>query len=138
MRIVPNWDSYLMGLAKAASLRSKDPITQVGSVIVNSNNQVLSVAYNGFEPGALETEELWQRPEKYKHVRHAEDNAIKFLTTSAENAIIYITMYPCETCSQLIVKAGIKKVIYLDPKYKNDISETIFKEAGIICEQLKE
>ena len=43
-----SWDEYFMGVAKLASMRSKDPSTQVGACIVDKDNYILSVGYNGF------------------------------------------------------------------------------------------
>ena len=46
-----SWDEYFMGVAKLASMRSKDPSTQVGACIVDKDNYILSVGYNGFPIG---------------------------------------------------------------------------------------
>ena len=43
-----SWDEYFMGVALLASQRSKDPSTQVGACIVNDDNRIMSVGYNGF------------------------------------------------------------------------------------------
>ena len=37
-----SWDEYFMGVAKLASLRSKDPNSQVGACIVGQDNKILS------------------------------------------------------------------------------------------------
>ena len=37
-----SWDEYFMGVAILAAKRSKDPNTQVGACIVNSDNIILS------------------------------------------------------------------------------------------------
>ena len=42
-----SWDEYFMGIAILSSLRSKDPSTQVGACIVNSEKRILSMGYNG-------------------------------------------------------------------------------------------
>ena len=42
-----SWDEYFMGIASLSSLRSKDPSTQVGACIVDNNNKVVSIGYNG-------------------------------------------------------------------------------------------
>ena len=34
-----NWDEFFMGVAKLASMRSKDPNTQVGACIVDRNKK---------------------------------------------------------------------------------------------------
>ncbi len=46
-----SWDEYFMGVSLLAAKRSKDPNTQVGACIVDSNNIILSTGYNGFPYG---------------------------------------------------------------------------------------
>lgn len=46
-----SWEEYFMGVAKLSALRSKDPSTQVGACIVNDNNRIVSMGYNGFPSG---------------------------------------------------------------------------------------
>ena len=41
------WDSYFMGIAYMAGLRSKDVNTKVGACIVSKDNRILSTGYNG-------------------------------------------------------------------------------------------
>ena len=48
---VLSWDEYFMGVAKLSALRSKDPNTQVGCCIVNANNRIVGVGYNGMPWG---------------------------------------------------------------------------------------
>ena len=45
------WDQYFMGVAKLSAYRSKDPNTQVGACIVNSDNRIVGVGYNGLPRG---------------------------------------------------------------------------------------
>ena len=45
------WDEYFMGIAELSAERSKDPNTQVGACIVNDENKILSIGYNGFPTG---------------------------------------------------------------------------------------
>ncbi|MEG2751894.1 MAG: cytidine deaminase, partial [Anaerorhabdus sp.] len=78
---VLNWDQYFMGLAHLSALRSKDPSTQVGAVIVDSTNRVVSIGYNGLPRGCNDDEFPWGREggmleSKYAFVVHAELNAI--------------------------------------------------------------
>lgn len=42
-----------MGVALLSAMRSKDPNTQVGACIVNDDNRIVSVGYNGFPPRLL-------------------------------------------------------------------------------------
>ncbi|MDD5791164.1 MAG: cytidine deaminase, partial [Erysipelotrichaceae bacterium] len=41
MNKIISWDEYFMGLAHLSALRSKDPNTQVGACIVDSENKVV-------------------------------------------------------------------------------------------------
>lgn len=133
MKVVPKWSEYFMEIAKAVSKRSKDPQTQVGCVIVNKDNHIIGTGFNGFPKGCVETEKNWERPEKYKWVIHAELNSLLHSTSDVKGATLYTTLYPCPECSKAISSAGIKKVVYLDDKYKNDISEKILKEMSGIA-----
>ena len=75
-----NWDEYFMGIAVLSGLRSKDPVTKVGACIVDSDNKVVSIGYNGMPRGLDESQLSWNRGEdldsKYLYVCHAEFNAI--------------------------------------------------------------
>ena len=46
-----SWDEYFMGVAFLSSMRSKDPSTQVGSVIVDTDHKIVSLGYNGMPSG---------------------------------------------------------------------------------------
>lgn len=139
MNNVPNWSQYFMNIAKAVSLRSKDPMTKVGALIVDKDNHIIGTGFNGFPKGCIETSREWERPEKYKWVIHAELNALLHCTKNVKGGTLFTTLYPCPECSKAISAAGIKKVIYLDAKYKNEISEEILKvKSGITVIQLCE
>jgi len=46
------WDDYFMKIAELSAQRSKDPITQVGCVIVDGTTRhILSIGYNGLPYG---------------------------------------------------------------------------------------
>ena len=76
------WDDYFMSVAYLSSMRSKDPSTQVGACIVNQENKIVGIGYNGFPRGCSDDELPWDRDAdspldtKYPYVCHAEVNAI--------------------------------------------------------------
>ena len=118
------WDEYFMGLAILASMRSKDPNTQVGCCIVDSDNRVLSLGYNGFPIGCSDDEFPWDREAKnsydtkYNYVCHAELNAIlSYKGNSLKGAKVYVNQFPCNECAKAIIQSGIVEIIYLDDKY---------------------
>jgi len=73
-----NWDEYFMGVAMLSAKRSKDPSTQVGACIVNNENRIMSVGYNGMPRGCSDEEFPWDRAggmldTKYAFVCHADE-----------------------------------------------------------------
>ncbi len=48
---VLSWDDFFIFTASLAAKRSKDPSTQVGACIVDADNRILSIGYNGFPRG---------------------------------------------------------------------------------------
>lgn len=140
-----SWDDYFMGIAKLSAMRSKDPSTQVGACIVDKNNRILSIGYNG-TPNGFEDEDFpWKREgnpleTKYLYVCHAELNAILNFRGSRkelENAKIYVDLFPCNECAKAIIQSGIKEVVYLSDKYKDadnvKASKKLFKTCGVEC-----
>ena len=118
-----SWDEYFMGVALLASKRSKDPNTQVGACIVNSENIIISTGYNGFPCGCSDDNFPWDREgeeTKYPYVVHAELNAIlNSHGRKLTDAKIYVALFPCNECAKAIIQAGIKEIVYLSDKYAN-------------------
>ena len=123
MRSVVGWNEYFMNIAETVATRSKDPNTQVGTVIVDINNHIIGTGYNGFAPGYEDTPDAWKSPGKYDIVIHAEVNALLHSSKSTKGAILYTTLAPCKECSKMIAAAGISKVYYR--LYREDIMKTV-------------
>ena len=142
-----SWDEYFMGIAMLSARRSKDPSTQVGACIVNSNNKIMSVGYNGFPQGCNDDDIPRERKgddfeTKYPYVCHAELNAILNNGGSSLNGCkIYVALFPCNECAKAIIQSGIKEVIYLSDKYAETVgvraSKRMFDSAGVKYTQLK-
>ncbi|MCK5125898.1 MAG: dCMP deaminase family protein [candidate division Zixibacteria bacterium] len=140
------WDEYFMSLAILSAMRSKDPNTQVGACIVNEENRIVGIGYNGFPAGCSDEELPWGRKgdyldTKYPYVCHAEMNAI--LNSSfgrMNNCRMYVSLFPCNECAKLIIQAGIKQVVYLSDKYPNDekfvAAKRMFRLAGVLLKPL--
>ncbi len=119
-------DELYMNMAKLISKRSKDPSSQVGAVIVSSDDRILSIGYNGFPNGISDDEFPWEREAenevdtKYPYVCHAEANAILNFRgdlKALSGATLYVTLFPCNECMKLILQTGITNIIYLEDKY---------------------
>lgn len=113
-RSVPSRDEKYMGLAFFYASFSKDPNTQVGAVIVNKNNEITGIGYNGPPKKINDNEIDWDRPHKYPYIKHAEANAIDHSLVSTKDCTLYVTGIPCQKCMLEIVDAEISKVIYFD------------------------
>ncbi len=119
-----SWDHYFMSIAVIASLRSVDPNSKVGSVIVSPENKILGVGYNGFVTGidesklSLSREGSWL-DSKYPYIVHSEVNAIvNSVVHSLKNSKLYCTLFPCNDCTKILAQAGIKEIIYLSNKHE--------------------
>ena len=135
------WDNRFLELAKLIGSWSKDPSTQVGAVIADDNNRILSIGYNGFPKGVEDSEKrLFEREEKYAIIVHAEANALMFANKSVEGCTIYTWPFePCSRCAGLIIQSGIKRVVSVvhpEKKWEKNftISRQLFKEANIPIE----
>jgi dCMP deaminase len=143
-----SWDEYFFKMIEVIKMKSKDPVTQVGCVIVDDNNAVLSTGYNGFPIGVNDTPSRYEdRSTKMMYVEHSERNAIFFCARRGiplEGARMYITWYPCCDCCRAIIQSGIKEIIIdgrnyeMDDKYWStrwkisiDASKTMLREANV-------
>jgi dCMP deaminase len=114
-----SWDDYFMKAATLASIRSPCDRLKVGCVIVK-NNRLISMGYNGFLAGTDHKSIV-----RWGHEQatiHAEINAITDAAkrgVSIDDAVAYITHYPCINCFKALASSGVKK-IYYQVDYKND------------------
>ncbi|MBQ7574681.1 MAG: dCMP deaminase family protein [Clostridia bacterium] len=129
-----SWDEYFMGIALLSAQRSKDDNTQVGACIVNHDNKILSLGYNGMPTGCDDDKMPWEREgdainTKYMYVCHAELNAIlNSGDTSLKDSILYVTLFPCNECAKAIIQSGIREVVYLSDKYNGEINNLVSKK----------
>ena len=140
------WDEYFMGIALLSAKRSKDPSTQVGACIVNQQNKIVGIGYNGFPIGCSDDDLPWEREavdpndSKYPYVVHAEANAILNSTKDLHGARIYVALFPCNECTKLIIQSGIKEIIYLSDKYRDSnsvkASKRMLEMAGVKTTQI--
>jgi dCMP deaminase len=116
-----SWDTYFMGIAQLSSKRSKDPKTQVGACIVNHENKIVGIGYNGFPKGISDDDFPWQDQgdylqTKYPFVVHAEANAILNASQNLNDCKLFVTLFPCNECTKLIIQSGIKELVYVSNK----------------------
>lgn len=137
------WNARFLNLAKTVAAYSKDPSTKVGAVIVDDDDNVRTIGYNGFPRGVKDTEErLNDRSIKYPLTVHAELNAIctcARVGVPTKGATMVCTHFPCADCAGAIVQAGFKEVVVLAPSEDfdsrwnetNNFARTIFTEGEV-------
>ncbi len=107
------WHEIFMEMARAVSRKSKDPNTQIGCVIVDRYNRVVSVGFNGPPACVADSVVPWKdRDAKRRWMLHAEENAILFSRRDLFMATLYVTGIPCPHCMLVIAQSGTKHVIY--------------------------
>ena len=107
------WDEYFLEIAEAVALKSKDPSSKMGCVIVDPKKRVVSLGYNGMIQGSDESKmTLTERPMKYYFVVHSEMNAILFSHQDLTGCTIYNRVATCENCLKHCLQAGITRFVY--------------------------
>jgi len=132
-------------MARLVSTWSKDPSTKVGAVIVDSDNTVISVGFNGLPRRIQDTDQrLNNRDIKLKMIIHAEINAIITAKRPLNGTTIYT--YPfmsCSQCAGMIIQSGICRHISYktnNERWKDsfDLALEMFDEARVIVNLLEE
>lgn len=148
-RTRPTWDEYFISIAKVVASRSIDPVTQVGSVIVNQRYKLIGSGYNAFPQGVSDDDlTVSKEPEevapgvfasKYDLICHSELNAIISSEATLVGSTLYTTLFPCSSCAKAIITAGISTVKYLEMRDRNDfkISKLLMEQAKITLIELK-
>ena len=112
----PSRDEIIMEVAYAFSRRGTCDRLRVGAAIAR-DGRVLVTGYNGPPAGLPHCDALCT----IRHTTgclvavHAEANAIAYAARygiSTATADLYTTHLPCLGCSQLIINAGISRVLY--------------------------
>jgi len=140
---VAKWDRRYFGLARRISYWSKDPKAKVGAVLLDRRGWPIALGYNGFPAGVEDDIEKLEDSElKNQMIVHAEQNALLCAGSGARGGTLYIFgKSVCPRCAVLIIQAGVKRVLGIQPApHANPNSDThkgglislaMFEEADI-------
>lgn len=133
----PTVENTMLAVAMALSRRSTCGRRQVGAVIVDEHNRILSAGHNGVPkdqphctdspcPGAFQKsgEGL-----SLCEAVHAEANALLFCNDVMKAAAIYCTVSPCADCVKLLLQTTIKKIYFID-EYPHEHARDRWVRAG--------
>jgi len=106
------WDELFMSMVFLVAMKSKDDNTNIGAVIVDNDNRVVSVGYNGMPRGVDDTKkDRYKKPGKLLWFEHAERNSIYNAKRDLEGCRMYTNGIPCADCARAVIQSGIKEVI---------------------------
>jgi len=137
-----------MSVALTAGMRSTCIKRHVGAVLTK-NKRTIAGGYNGAPRGLAHcTKETCTRLnlhslEESKDCRgvHAESNRIiqsALYGASCYGAVIYVTRFPCTSCTKQLINAEIVEIVYLEESdMNNEIKMAMLHEAGIRIRQIK-
>ncbi|MDA8260225.1 MAG: deaminase [Betaproteobacteria bacterium] len=119
------WDQHFLKLCLEHARMSKDPSTQVGSVIVGPDKEIRSTGFNGFPRGIFDApNRLSNREQKLRLIVHAETNAIlnaARIGVSVKGCTLYLAATddtglvwggpPCTRCTVEIIQSGVAEIV---------------------------
>ena len=118
----PSFDDLGMATARLWGSRSADAKVQVGACLLDHNNRVVGVGYNGRAAG--EPNERESMEQGLSGFIHAEVNALLAANWNGEQHTMYVTHEPCATCARLIVNSRrIRRVVYATPYVEQSRAE---------------
>lgn len=131
------WNDTTQRFAKQSKCRSR----QVGAILVDRFGHQFGQGWNGAPKGSdcsdctrCNAGNVVSGAKLEDAVcNHAEANLIGHAAKagrSTDQATLYCTTFPCLTCANLIVEAGIVEVVY-DQPYNSPRSARVFELAGV-------
>lgn len=117
--IRPSWNDYFKNIVECTATRSACDRLHVGCILVK-DNRIISQGYNGFLVGHPHVSVI-ENDHEIATI-HAEQNAIIDCAkrgVGCNDAIAYITHFPCINCLKMLVQSGIQKIYYIHD-YKNN------------------
>lgn len=142
-----DWDHYFLEIAKVVSSRATCDRKLVGAVLVHDRT-IVSTGYNGAPRGlphcltdGHELQEVGRSPGdgdadlSCVRVVHAELNAIAQAAREGARTLgtdMYVTCSPCWPCFKVLINAGIKRVVYGTPFYRDEQKIRHYAEAASI------
>lgn len=128
-------------LAKKVSENSLAERLKVGAIIVDSEDNVVSVGFNQLPPNHCMLNEPMENDrlnETYAYVLHAEEEAIRVFIKEKHlykaPFTIYLTHSPCINCAKLIYISGIENVFF-EEAYRNTSGISFLLKEGIRIKQ---
>lgn len=133
----PTLDEYLMNIANAVATRATCDRAHVGAVLVR-DKQILSTGYNGSPSGLPSCDDIGHLMEDGHCIRtvHAEMNAVVQCAihgVSTKESTLYCTHLPCVRCAQVLINAGVIRIVYGRLYGATSGIFNLFEQANVRC-----
>lgn len=143
-----SWPEYFMRITHQVAERATCTRRKVGAIAVK-DKRILATGYNGSPSDISHCADIGclreslgipsgQRHELCRGL-HAEQNVIIQAAVHGiklQGCEIYCTTQPCLICTKMLINTGVTAV-YFAESYPDELSEAMFKEAGVKFELLQ-
>lgn len=141
-----DWHQYFMSMVHLCAMKSRDPSSKIGAVVVGPDRAIRSTGYNGLPRGVEYAPGRDEKPEKYYWYEHAERNSVfnaARIGVSTLGCTMYVNVMPCADCARAIINSGIREVVVwerrpdeadtMKPRWGDsmDRAREMMKEAGV-------
>lgn len=131
----PSWDEYFFEILQAVRKRATCDRGKTGCILTH-DNQILATGYVGSISGQPHCDEKghWIVDQSCIRTVHAEVNAISQcakLGISTQNATAYLFLFPCLSCTKLLIQCGINEIKAVYDYQKSDLSKKFLDKASI-------
>lgn len=121
-------------LAKLIGKQSRCPKRQVGCVMINEDNRILSTGYNDLIRGLPHCEQICKiDPESERKIcqcTHAELDAMLQCSNIRLIHTVYVTLSPCINCAKLLANSSMENLVWSE-YYKETKGLDFLKNLGI-------
>lgn len=136
-----SWNEYFMQIAEIVATRSTCDRAEVGCLIVNDDNRIVSTGYNGSISSNPHCDDVGHTMRDGHCIAtiHAEMNALLYCAKegiSVNGCKIYVTHFPCLNCTKALIQAGIKKIFYKYSYRIDDYALELLKKNNIPYEKI--
>ncbi len=116
---MPSWDDFFMSMVFMYAMKSPDQETKQGCIIVDWPSKIpIGFGFNGHPRRTVGLPTL--RPDKYPMIIHADANAVANTMHSSTDAVVYLSMTPCEGCLGLMANmpfVKINRIVYFEDRH---------------------
>lgn len=140
----PSQGEYFMLMAQLAATRSNCYRRQVGCVLVDKNNHILSTGYNGSPKGVPHCKKgecPRDTPGENLHIciaTHGEINALLQCHDIDKIDQIYVTDSPCLTCTAALLNTNCRQIYFGRTYPGNDQARIVWEQQGRLWRQFDE